>query len=317
MPANCHIIEFELEAISTQHTFDQPKESLLKKSISFKLIPSRRTLQELLTCMLLFLTYFGVTITATAISVSFPSLVADEKMQMDKSQIGILVGFGNAGYFLGSLIMGFATDKIGGRNMAMISVILTVGTSVLFGWMRNQWLLRISLFAEKFVQAGAWPALTRIIREWFDKKKLGTVFGVVSFGSRFASVFANLTLGAAIASGLHWRGAIFVATGTTLLLSLSSSFFLQSSAPKTDEELEFEKKVQTSESQQNCIAKPEHPFDKLGIFMAFLHTLKSMRFWLILVNYICATVVMVCSLLFNFNKVGAQQLCIHLFKRSS
>jgi len=234
---------------------------------------------QAITIFSLYISNFGVVVCRSAVDVVLPSL--QEDLGYNETQLGALLAFGSAGYFCGSMISGYTADKIGGKQMMMITVLTTAIMTTTLGWISQYWIMCIFMFFDKMMMSGSWPAMTNVISKWFEKKSFGKVFGVLSTASRLGAIFANLALGGLMSIGVHWRGAMFTSAAILNFILILIAVLLRNS-PKDVGLKEMEKDED----------KIPHRLDKTTIWNALWIFAKSVRFWLLIISSMCTSSIM-------------------------
>lgn len=255
---------------------------LIKPSESSPAENTKQGLWKTITITSLYIANFGMVMCRSAVDVVLPAMQADPKLSYNESQLGTLLAFGSAGYFSGSMISGYTADKIGGKQMMMITVLSTVVMTAVLGWISQYWVMCGSIFLDKMVMSGTWPAMTNIVAKWFEGSTFGKLFGLLSTSSRLGAIFANLALGGIMSLGVHWRGAMFTSAAILHVIAMFIVFSLQNS-PK-DVGL---KEIGEEED------KIPHRMDNTTIWHALWIFAKSTRFWLLIISSMCTSSIMV------------------------
>ena len=143
------------------------------------------------------------------LSVALPYL--DDDIHIDPAMSGVILGAFFWTYALFQIPLGWLVDRIGARAMFAAAVawwsvftaatVLARGFGSLFG-------LRLMLGVG---EAGAFPAATRVVEEWFPRRERGVASGIYDSGARGGTLLA-IPMVTALIAGLGWRGS-FLVTG--------------------------------------------------------------------------------------------------------
>ena len=143
------------------------------------------------------------------LSVALPYL--DRELHLDPALAGVALGAFFWTYSLCQIPLGWLVDRVGARTMFAAAVawwslftaatVLARGFGSLFG-------LRLMLGVG---EAGAFPAATRVVEEWFPRRERAIASGIYDSGARGGTLLA-IPLVTALIAGLGWRGS-FLVTG--------------------------------------------------------------------------------------------------------
>ena len=216
-----------------------------------------------------------------------PALLADESLRITKTDIGDIAAYGTIGAVVGKLIWGPLTDKIGGRLTFLIGLFVVALLATGFGLSRNVMAFAAFNFLLQCTKSGGWPAMTKLIGDWYHPKRYGSVWGVLSTSSRASVVLGTLLLGWLL-SQMEWRFVAFAATGVTLLILVLCYLFMQDK-PKDpdflknnddDDDNDAENAFAAAKALQNRL---HHPLKGTTLKQGLLAFAKSPRVWLVVI----------------------------------
>jgi sugar phosphate permease len=100
------------------------------------------------------------------LTVVTPILKDDEGLS--KEQIGFLISIGTIGYVVGKAVYGPLCDVVGGGKVMQIAMMGSVAVTFLFAISpASMFALLVILWTlNRFVQAGGWPAVMKIVSHW-------------------------------------------------------------------------------------------------------------------------------------------------------
>ncbi len=206
-----------------------------------------------------------------------------------KDQISSDLGFGltdfgwvmaifTLGYALFQVPAGKLADKFGPRGVisgiVMIWSVLTALTGAAWSF--------ISMLVIRFFfgagEAGAFPALSKVVYNWFPIKERGVVQGINFSGSRIGAAFA-LPLVAWMISEVGWRHSFLIFGGFGILYGVLW-FFLFKNTPEESNTLGASEKDYILENRQQKEIK--------SLTVPFSRIIKSGNVWFTMIQYICS-----------------------------
>ncbi len=159
-----------------------------------------------------------------AYSVLLPEMI--KEFQMTKAQAGMIKSAFSLTYVLFAPLMGWLTDRIGGRKVISFFCLFLGGGTFLMGKAET---FHGSAFFYGIVGFGAaatWVPITTLIQNWFSEKKRGLALGILSpsYSAGFGLMGLILPL---IVAGYGWRVCWFMLGIAALLLSVLNGLFLR------------------------------------------------------------------------------------------
>lgn len=151
---------------------------------------------ELITALMMFAGYAALMLCRTTLIAASPTMVLDPKLGLDKAKYGRLMSWHSAGAIAGKLALGVGADKLGGRSMFLIAILFTAISTAAFGMTSGFLLFAVLNFFGQFFKSGGWPAMAKIIGDWYSRSKHGRVWSFISTSSRVGTISAGLLIGA-------------------------------------------------------------------------------------------------------------------------
>ena len=147
----------------------------------------------------LFVTY---SIRIGAYSVLLPEMIRD--FQMTKAQAGMIKSAFSITYLIFAPLMGWLTDRIGGRKVISFFCLFLGGGTFLMSQADG---LTLSIFYYSLVGIGAaatWVPIVTLIQVWFSEKRRGLALGILSpsYGIGFGLMGLILPI---VVLKYHWR----------------------------------------------------------------------------------------------------------------
>jgi OPA family glycerol-3-phosphate transporter-like MFS transporter len=188
----------------------------------------RRRVWKLIIVLTLCVGYAGYYVCRTNLSVSSPALI--EEIGISKSTLGITLTAGTAGYAVGKTMAGPVIDVLGGRQVFLAAMVLSIICTILFPLGSKIWYLTIVWTANRVVQAAGWPAAVKVTSRWFFSDEFGKAMGFISLSFLFGDAVARFYLGWALnIVEDNWRALFWISALTLIVISCVSFFTLKSS----------------------------------------------------------------------------------------
>ena len=178
--------------------------------------------------------YIGIYLCRKNLSVAIP--VLQKEFSATRAEIGLIASYSTIAYAIGKFFFGTVVDRIGGRLGFLGSMLLVAIFCFAGGLAPNLALLTVCYSANRFVAAGAWPGMVKMVPSWFERRNLPFAIAWLSLsfvaGGACATMFAGMV---AQASGNNWRAIMALPSAVLLLLFVMNAWLLpkdQSTASK-------------------------------------------------------------------------------------
>ncbi len=229
---------------------------------------------------------------------SSAELINDPALDLDKESFGHLMSWHSAGAILGKLVTGPGADILGGRRMFLLALSITALANVGFAFGSSFFTFALFNFLGQFAKAGGWPAMTKIVGQWYPERRYGQVWSIISTSSRVGTIAAGLLLGYLL-SFVGWRSVFLVSSAVTSVVVVLLFFFLRETPRQVglhplgghDDGDECEEKQSDETSSQQKVFEP-HPFELMTWFQALTQFVRSGRFWFIGFSIVFLTIMM-------------------------
>lgn len=173
--------------------------------------------------------YIGYYICRKNLSAAIPLI--SETFGYSNTQLGLIALYSEFAYALGKFINGPLGDKIGGRKIFLIGMVGAIGCNLLFSLGSNLiYFIVIWCICRYFLSMG-WGGLAKMIGNWYEPEKNGTVMGFISLNFQFGGVIATLFAGFIVAQGGSWQD-VFIYPPLVLCLIFIWSFFCSKDSPE-------------------------------------------------------------------------------------
>ena len=215
------------------------------------------------------------------------AMIEDPALAMNTASYGRLMSWHSAGAIVGKLVTGIGADLMGGRRMFLIALALTAVANIGFAMSTSLTSMGVFNFLGQFFKAGGWPAMTKLVAEWYPQKKYGQVWSIISTSSRVGTICAGLLLGFLIGV-MPWR-VVFVVSAVFTLFVVVGAFFLLKNGPQS---VGLTPLSDLEKADPGAVDRVGHPFDDLKIGAVCYRFVASARFWLICASIGFLTILM-------------------------
>jgi sugar phosphate permease len=218
-----------------------------------------------------FITLFiNYSIRIGAYPVLLPEMITD--LRITKAQAGTIKSAYSITYLIFSPLMGWLTDRFGGKKVISFFCLFLGGGAFLMGKAEN--LLASALFFGMvgIGSAAMWVPNATLVQKWFSTRKKGLVLGIISASSGVGSGLMGLFL-PAIAIEYNWRIGWFILGIAGLSLFLLNGLLLRD----RPEDMNLAPWGGSLEETR----EKDDPSKRTGFF----ETLKQSQFWIIGISY--------------------------------
>jgi len=204
-------------------------------------------------------------------TVTGASMREDPTLDIDLAELGLIFAWGTWGAVVGKFIGGLAADWFGGKWTFTVGLLLTSVFIGLFGLSNGLGMFQAMFFLALLAKSFGWPAMAKIITNWFSPQQYGGVWGVLATSSRVGTLVATMALGALLAL-MPWRSLLAVAAGAGILAVVFFAVTLR--------EHPLPGSLTRQHGDRDSPHAP-HPLDGLSLPTALGVFFTSRQFWLI------------------------------------
>jgi sugar phosphate permease len=256
---------------------------------------SKRPPQQINILVSMYLGYAAMMVCRQMVTILSPAMLADETLELTKTNIGDFAAYGTLGALVGKIIWGPLADKLGGRFTFLIGIFLTALFIIAFGLSPNVIAFTSFSFLLYCTKSSGWPGMTKLIGEWYHPQHYGRVWSILATSSRFSVVLATLFFGW-LMSFMHWRIVAFITAIFALVIFVGCYFYLKDK-PETpnffkEDENNTDKTELAYASKQALNNKYNHPLKGSGTFDGLVAFAKSPRVWLVVIMLMVLTCMM-------------------------
>lgn len=243
----------------------------------------------------MYLGYAAMMVCRQMVTILSPAMLADETLELTKTNIGDFAAYGTLGALVGKIIWGPLADKLGGRFTFLIGIFLTALFIIAFGLSPNVIAFTSFSFLLYCTKSSGWPGMTKLIGEWYHPQHYGRVWSILATSSRFSVVLATLFFGW-LMSFMHWRIVAFITAIFALVIFVGCYFYLKEKPETPNFFKEDENNTDNTElayaSKQALNNKYNHPLKGSGTFDGLVAFAKSPRVWLVVIMLMVLTCMM-------------------------
>ena len=256
---------------------------------------SNRPPQQMNIIVSMYLGYAAMMVCRQMVTILSPAMLADETLELTKTNIGDFAAYGTLGALVGKIIWGPLADKLGGRFTFLIGIFLTALFIIAFGLSPNVIAFTSFSFLLYCTKSSGWPGMTKLIGEWYHPQHYGRVWSILATSSRFSVVLATLFFGW-LMSFMHWRIVAFITAIFALVIFVGCYFYLKDKPETPNFFKEDENNTDNTElayaSKQALNNKYNHPLKGSGTFDGLVAFAKSPRVWLVVIMLMVLTCMM-------------------------
>ena len=176
------------------------------------------------TVWMLWMTYGSFYFCRTNISAAVPGIM--DEFDLDRTQIGLILGSLKLCYGLGQFINGQLAEKVSGRKLLAIGMLASAALNVIFGFGTGLYFLLFVWACNGYFQALGWTPCMRVAANWFPLQRRGRAIGIIGTGYQATAVVTYVIAGWS-AEWLGWRGALYVPAGMLTLSAVHMLLFLR------------------------------------------------------------------------------------------
>jgi ACS family glucarate transporter-like MFS transporter len=184
------------------------------------------------------------------------------------------------GYALLQTPTGMLADREGPRFVISLIVTLWSGLTALTGFAWNFVSMMVIRFLFGAGEAGAFPALSKVVYYWYPVKERGIIQGINFSGSRIGAAFA-MPLIAWMITEIGWRHSFLVFGAIGVLFGIIWYFIFRDRPEDSRLVSESEREYIIKTRQQPSV---KHAVKKLTVSKLF----RSSNVWMAMVQYICS-----------------------------
>ncbi len=174
--------------------------------------------------------YIGYYLCRGNLSAALPLL--SQEFHYSNSDLGIILTFSEATYAFGKFSTGPVADQIGGKKIFLIGMVGAIVFNLIFPSFTTIFAFTVVWSFCRFFLSMGWAGIIKVIGEWYEPERNGTIMGLISINFQFGSVASSLLCAGLIYLGVGWRGLFYWPAAILSLIAIGS--FLASKERPSD-----------------------------------------------------------------------------------
>jgi len=183
------------------------------------------------------------------LAMAFTANPVQKEFGLNGSQLGMLLSSGLVGMALGALIFGPVADKIGRRNVLLLSLVLNIAGLALSATAGSAIVLALWRVVTGLGIGGILACITVLVSEFSNNKHRGMAISIYAAGYGLGATFGGMGAGKLIPS-MGWH-SVFVAGAILSAIALVATFFILPESP----DFLYQKQPANAQEQLRSIAR--------------------------------------------------------------
>lgn len=183
------------------------------------------------------------------VSYTIPKLLEEG---LDNSQVGLILSSQNLAYAISKFLGGIISDRLSSRVLFSSGLLMSGLAAILFAVVDTVPLYALAWFLNGLAQGVGWPAIAKLLKNWFEPAELGTWWSMASASANLSGCLAPF-LASYIILTYGWRFSLLFVGGVTGLAALISLIFIVDS-PRDSEGYKIlspkKKKIRATEDRK-------------------------------------------------------------------
>lgn len=163
------------------------------------------------------------------VSFTIPKLLEEG---LENDQVGLILSSQNLAYAISKFLGGIISDKLSSRILFSSGLLISGLAAALFAIVDSVPLFTLAWFLNGLAQGVGWPAIAKLLKNWFDPAELGTWWSMASASANLSGCLAPF-VATFIILNYGWRFSLTFVGGLTILAAVISYLFIQDSPLKT------------------------------------------------------------------------------------
>jgi len=212
------------------------------------------------------------------VSFAIPKLLEEG---LENEQVGLILSSQNLAYAISKFLGGIISDRLSSRILFSAGLFISGLAAILFSLVDSVVLFTLAWFLNGLAQGVGWPAIAKLLKNWFDPAELGTWWSSASASANVSGCIAPF-LASYIIINYGWRQSLVFVGGSTLVAAIISYAFLIDSPQKKTKSPQSSqgKKKQTSKSDKQSATRRSEGQSALAIL------LRTKFIWVISICYL-------------------------------
>lgn len=161
------------------------------------------------------------------VSFAIPKLLEEG---LENEQLGLILSSQNLAYAISKFLGGIISDRLSSRLLFSIGLLTSGLAAALFPVMDSVTMFTLIWFLNGLAQGVGWPAIAKLLKNWFDPAELGTWWSLASASANLSGCLAPF-LASFIINNYGWRLSLTFVGGLTIFAAAISFIFIVDAPP--------------------------------------------------------------------------------------
>ncbi len=166
--------------------------------------------------------YIGYYLCRGNLAVALPLL--SQEFHYTNTELGVILTFSELAYAVGKFTTGPLADQIGGKKVLITGMVGAVVLNFIFPSFSSILGFTIVWSICRYFLSMGWGGIIKMIGEWYEPERNGTIIGLVSINFQFGSVAASLFCAALIGLGVGWKGLFYWPAAVVAVMAIWAWF---------------------------------------------------------------------------------------------
>lgn len=210
------------------------------------------------------------------VSFAIPKLIEEG---LGNEQVGLILSSQNFAYAISKFLGGIISDKLSSRILFSSGLLISGLAAMVFPLMNSVASYTAIWFLNGLAQGVGWPAIAKLLKNWFDPAELGTWWSLASASSNLSGCVAPF-IASYVILNYGWPASLQFVGALTLLAATIAFIFIADSPSIT--------KISTKNSPKKS-PKREQPASKKQGSSALKILLTCKFTWVIAISFLVAS----------------------------
>lgn len=161
------------------------------------------------------------------VSFAIPKLLEEG---LGNEQVGLILSSQNLAYAISKFLGGIISDRLSSRILFSAGLLVSGFAALLFSMVDSMVLFTLCWFLNGLAQGVGWPAIAKLLKNWFDPAEIGTWWSMASASANVSGCVAPF-LASYLIIHYGWRFSLAFVGGLTLSAAAISYIFIVDAPP--------------------------------------------------------------------------------------
>ena len=166
--------------------------------------------------------YVGYYVGRANLPIALPLL--SQEFGYSNADLGVILTASELAYAIGKFTTGPLADRVGGKNIFLAGLMGAIVFNLLFPLFATLFMFTIIWCLCRYFLSMGWGGVIKLIGEWYEPERIGTIMGVISINFQFGAVVASLFCGYLLHLGVGWKGLFFYPALVMVIIAIWSYF---------------------------------------------------------------------------------------------